>query len=299
MYHVPVLLKEAVDGLNIQDGGTYVDVTFGGGGHSREILKRMKGGRLIAFDKDSDAARNTWHDERLTLIKQDFKFMRNFLRMHEALPVDGILADLGVSSHQFDDMSRGFSFRGDARLDMRMDRSAALDASKVLNEYDEQELYRIFRNYGELKNARRLAAEVVAARIVKPVETVSDLVAIADSCKPRKAGKNYMAQVFQSIRIEVNDELGALKALMADSASVIRKGGRFVVITYHSLEDRLVKNYFRTGDPGGKLEKDFYGNVIRPFDPVNRKVITPGEEEVEKNPRARSAKMRIAERNGR
>lgn len=294
MYHKPVLLHESVEGLNINPDGTYVDVTFGGGGHSKYILSQLTNGKLFAFDQDADAQQNVLDDERFTLIPQNFRFISNFLKMHGAAQVDGVLADLGVSSHQFDEVERGFSFRGDADLDMRMDQSAPLDAKTVLNTYEEHDLINVFRNYGELKNARRLASYVVSARINAPLNRVNDLLEVADAAKAGKVGKNYMAQVFQALRIEVNDEMGALRDLMKGAERVIKQGGRFSVITYHSLEDRLVKNYLRTGNFEGKQEKDFYGNIIRPFEPVNRKVIIPTDQEIEENQRARSAKLRVA-----
>ena len=296
MYHLPVLLKESVEGLALQPNGVYVDVTFGGGGHSKHILEMLEGGKLFGFDQDADAEANILNDERFTLIKQNFRYISNFLKMHNARHVDGLLADLGVSSHQFDVMERGFSFRGDADLDMRMNQSADLDAKKLLNTYEEAELTRVFKEYGELRNARRIAQEIVSERMVKPLDRINDLLRVADKAKIGKIGKNYMAQVFQAIRIEVNDEMGALKEMLLATQKVIKSGGRLSVITYHSLEDRLVKNYLRTGNFAGKQEKDFYGNLIRPFEPVNRKVIVPSQEEIKTNQRARSAKLRVAVR---
>lgn len=296
MYHKPVLLNESIEGLAINPSGDYVDVTFGGGGHSREILSFLEDGRLFGFDQDADAQANTLDDERFTLIPQNFRYLSNFLKMHKAAQVDGVLADLGVSSHQFDEVERGFSFRGDADLDMRMNQNADLDAKKVLNTYEESDLVRMFRAYGELKNARRLAAEIVGERVVQPINRVSDLLRVADAAKVGKIGKNYMAQVFQALRIEVNDEMGALKEMLKATEKVLKPNGRLSVITYHSLEDRLVKNYMRTGNFEGKPEKDFYGNLVRPFEPVNRKVIVPSLNEIEENQRARSAKLRVAVR---
>ncbi|UTW68217.1 16S rRNA (cytosine(1402)-N(4))-methyltransferase RsmH [bacterium SCSIO 12643] len=296
MYHKPVLLSESIEGLAINPSGDYVDVTFGGGGHSREILNFLGDGRLFGFDQDADAHANALEDERFTLIPQNFRYLSNFLKMHKAAQVDGVLADLGVSSHQFDEVERGFSFRGDADLDMRMNQNADLDAKKVLNTYEESDLIRVFREYGELKNARRLAAEIVGERVVTPINRVSDLLRVADAAKVGKIGKNYMAQVFQALRIEVNDEIGALKEMLKATEKVLKPNGRLSVITYHSLEDRLVKNYMRTGNFEGKQEKDFYGNLVRPFEPVNRKVIVPTEKEIEENQRARSAKLRVAVR---
>lgn len=296
MYHKPVLLNESIEGLALKPNGDYVDVTFGGGGHSQRILELLEGGRLFGFDQDADAAENVLSDERFTLIRQNFRYLSNFLKMHKAATVDGLLADLGVSSHQFDEVERGFSFRGDADLDMRMNQSADLDAMKVLNTYEEADLIRVFREYGELKNARRLASEIIRERSVNPISRVNDLLKVADAAKVGKIGKNYMAQVFQALRIEVNDEMGALKDMLMATQKVIKPGGRLSVITYHSLEDRLVKNFLRTGNFEGKQEKDFYGNLIRPFEPVNRKVIIPTDEEIEDNQRARSAKLRVAVR---
>lgn len=296
MYHKPVLLTESVEGLAITPTGDYVDVTFGGGGHSALILSKLTTGRLFGFDQDADATANVLDDERFTLIQQNFRYVANFLKMYKAAEVDGLLADLGVSSHQFDEVERGFSFRGDADLDMRMDQTAELDAKTVLNAYEEHDLHVLFRMYGELKNARRLASEIVSARLLKPINRVNDLLEVADKAKVGKIGKNYMAQVFQALRIEVNDEMGALKDMLLATQKVVKKGGRLSVITYHSLEDRLVKNFLRTGNFEGKQEKDFYGNIIRPFDPVNRKVIIPTEEEIKENQRARSAKLRVATR---
>jgi 16S rRNA (cytosine1402-N4)-methyltransferase len=294
MYHKPVLLDESIDGLAIHPTGDYVDVTFGGGGHSRVILDRLGSGRLFGFDQDADAHVNVLDDERFTLIRQNFRYLSNFLKMHKAPQVDGILADLGVSSHQFDEVERGFSFRGDADLDMRMNQSAEVDAKKVLNTYEEVDLVRVFREYGELKNARRLASEIVSARLVNPINRIVDLLAVADAAKVGKIGKNYMAQVFQALRIEVNDEMAALKEMLLATEKVLKPNGRLSVITYHSLEDRLVKNYMRTGNFEGKQEKDFYGNLVRPFEPLNRKVIVPTDEEIQGNQRARSAKLRVA-----
>ena len=297
MYHKPVLLNESVEGMAIRPDGDYVDVTFGGGGHSKVILKMLgEEGRLFGFDQDQDAEANALNDSRFTLIKQNFRYLTNFLKLNKAPKVDGLLADLGVSSHQFDELERGFSFRGDADLDMRMDQEGELDAKTILNTYEEADLVRVFRDWGELRNARRLASEIVSARLVKSIDRVNDLLEVADKAKVGKIGKNYMAQVFQALRIEANDEMGALKEMLLATQKVIKKGGRLSVITYHSLEDRLVKNYMRTGNFEGKQEKDFYGNLIRPFDPVNRKVIVPSSTEIEENQRARSAKLRVAER---
>ncbi len=294
IYHKPVLLNESVEGLALKPGGDYVDVTFGGGGHSKKILENLEGGRLFGFDQDADAEANVLNDERFTLIKENFRYVSNFLKMHKARQVDGLLADLGVSSHQFDEVERGFSFRGDADLDMRMDQGQELDAKTVLNTYEEADLTRVFRDYGELRNARRLASEIVSGRLLAPLDRINDLLRVADAAKVGKIGKNYMAQVFQALRIEVNDEMAALKEMLLATLKVLKPGGRLSVITYHSLEDRLVKNFLRTGNFEGKQEKDFYGNLIRPFEPVNRKVVIPSEEEIKENQRARSAKLRVA-----
>ncbi|MFT4752657.1 MAG: 16S rRNA (cytosine1402-N4)-methyltransferase [Salibacteraceae bacterium] len=297
MYHKPVMLNESIEGLALKPNGDYVDVTFGGGGHSQRILELLEGGRLFGFDQDADAVENTLSDKRFTLIRQNFRYMSNFLKMHNARQVDGILADLGVSSHQFDEVARGFSFRGDADLDMRMNQSADLDAKTVLNTYEEGDLTQMFRQYGELKNARRIASEIVSTRLVNPINRVNDLLNVADAAKVGKIGKNYMAQVFQALRIEVNDEMGALKEMLLATEKLIKPGGQLSVITYHSLEDRLVKNYLRTGNFEAKQEKDFFGNLIRPFEPINRKVIIPTDQEIAENQRARSAKLRVAVRN--
>lgn len=296
MYHDPVLLREAVDGMSIKPDGTYVDLTFGGGGHSREILSRLDNGRLFAFDQDKDAHKNEIDDERFTLVKQNFRYMRNYLRMYGGVPVDGVLADLGVSSHQFDEADRGFSIRFDAGLDMRMDQTASLTAAKILNQYEEEELKRILWQYGELKNAGRIAHKIVSARLDEKIDRVEGLKSLLEGLAPRKKVNQFFAQVFQALRIEVNDELGALREVLSQMESTIRPGGKLVVISYHSLEDRLVKNFVRSGNLEGKQEKDFFGNLIRPFDPVSNKVIIPSQEEIDKNSRARSAKMRIAVR---
>lgn len=296
-YHKPVLLHAAVDALNIQPGGCYVDVTFGGGGHSAEILNRLSGGRLVAFDQDADAKANVHADPKFTLVEDNFRNLFAGLENVHALPVDGLLADLGVSSHQFDVAERGFSIRFNAELDMRMDQSQSLSAKDVVNYYPEEELAAVFRNYGELPAARKMAAAIVQARAEKFILTVDDLKSVVSRFAPRAKENTFYAVVFQALRIEVNDELSALKELLEQSAQVIRKGGRLVVISYHSLEDRLVKNFINTGNFAGELQKDFYGNPIgQLFKAVNRKPMEASEEEVEENPRARSAKMRIAER---
>lgn len=299
MYHQPVMLKEAVDGLSIKPEGTYVDVTFGGGGHSREILSRLgANGKLFAFDRDKAAAANSLDDERFTLIEGDFKFMRNYLKMYNAVPFDGLLADLGVSSRQFDDADRGFSTRFDAVLDMRMTQSAKKSAKEIVNKYTEEQLRDIFRNYGELKQAAGIARTIVSRRTEKPINTTSELKETLDRFAPRGKSAKFFAQVFQALRIEVNDEMEALHELITQTTESLKPGGRFSVISYHSLEDRPVKHFFKSGNFEGKQEKDLYGNILRPLTPVKNKVITPTPEEIEENPRARSAKLRIAEKNG-
>lgn len=294
-YHTPVMLAECIDGLAIKSNGIYVDVTFGGGGHSREILKRLGvGGRLLAFDQDADARRNVPQDERLTFIDQNFRYLKNYCRLNNAVPVDGILADLGVSSHQFDQPERGFSTRFEADLDMRMDQSSAITAKEVLNTYSEEDLHRIFGMYGEIKNAKTLAHTVVTARLNSPIKTVSEFKEVIRKLIPRGKENKYMAQVFQALRIEVNQELDALREFLEQAADILKEGGRLVVMSYHSLEDRLVKNYINTGKFKGEVEKDFFGNPVKPFAAVTRKSITASEEEIEQNNRARSARLRIA-----
>jgi len=296
-YHQPVLLKECIDGLNINPNGIYVDVTFGGGGHSREILKHLTTGKLYAFDQDEDAAKNNIDDERFILIKQNFRYLKNFLKMYNALPIDGLLADLGVSSHQFDEAERGFSTRFDARLDMRMDRNSKVTAADILNTYSEDELKRIFKLYGEVDNAGRLAYQIFHLRKEKQIETVNDLKAAVEKCLKRGRENQYYAQVFQALRIEVNKELDVLKDLLMQCSEVLKPGGRLVVISYQSLEDRLVKNIIRSGKFEGEVEKDFFGNQLTPFKAITRKPIVPSNEEIAENSRARSAKLRIAEKN--
>lgn len=295
-YHKPVLLKECIDGLNINPEGIYVDVTFGGGGHSKEILKHLTTGKLYAFDQDEEAVKNKIDDERFVLIKQNFKYLKNFLKMYNALPIDGLLADLGVSSHQFDEAGRGFSIRFDAKLDMRMDVNTKLTAADVLNTYSEEDLKRIFKVYGEVDNSGRLAYLIFHSRKEKQIETVNDLKAVIEKCVKRGRENQYYAQVFQALRIEVNKELDALQELLLQSLDVLKEGGRLVVISYHSLEDRLVKNIMRSGKFEGEVEKDFYGNQITPFKQITRKPITPSDLENSENSRARSAKLRIAEK---
>lgn len=294
-YHTPVMLQECIEGLAIRPEGTYVDVTFGGGGHSREILSHLnKYGKLLAFDQDADAKQNVPDDNRFVFIDQNFRYLKNFCRLHHAIPVDGVLADLGVSSYQFDQAERGFSIRFDAELDMRMNQKSALTAKEVVNTYPEAELHRIFGMYGEIQNAKSLANTIVTARLNKPLVTVADLKNAIANRIPRGKENKYLAQVFQALRIEVNQELEALKDFLIQSAEVLVSGGRLVVMSYHSLEDRLVKNFIARGKFSGELEKDIYGNDNRPFDAVSRGAITASEEEVKQNNRARSAKLRIA-----
>jgi len=296
-YHIPVLLKPSVDELVQDVGGIYVDVTYGGGGHSAEILSRLSGsGALVAFDQDLDAEANLSADSRLSFVRQNFSFYQNYLRALDKLPVDGVLADLGVSSHQFDVAERGFSFRFDAGLDMRMNRDTDLTAFDVVMNYDEDDLLRVFREYGELKNAYSIASRIVYRRKDEVIDTIEKLKSVLESLAPRGKFNTFYAKVFQALRIEVNDEMGALREFLEKSIDVVKEGGRLVVITYHSLEDRMVKNFIKSGNIVGKLDKDFYGNVNRPFREINRKPIVPSEEEVELNNRARSAKMRIAEK---
>ncbi len=296
-YHIPVLLNESVSGLEIKANGDYVDVTFGGGGHSREIFSRLKTGRLFAFDQDEDAAANIIHDDRFFFIRHNFKYIRNFLAYYNVEQVDGILADLGVSSHDFDVAERGFSFRFDGDLDMRMNRDSNQTAADIVNSYTEDQLRKIFREYGEIDNAGRLARQLVASRNEKPVKTIEQFRSAIAPCVPKFQESKYMAKVFQALRIETNNEMDVLHEFLEQSIELLKPGGRLVVITYHSLEDRMVKNFIKSGDFSGKQEKDFYGNVASPLTAINRKVIIPDEDEIERNPRARSAKLRIAEKN--
>jgi 16S rRNA (cytosine1402-N4)-methyltransferase len=296
-YHNPVLLNDCMEGLNIHPDGVYVDVTFGGGGHSREILKRLgNSGRLIAFDQDADATQNAIDDPRFTLVQQNFRYMKNFLKLYKALPVDGILADLGVSSHQFDVPDRGFSTRFEADLDMRMDTGAELTAAGILNEYPERDLANLFRSYGEVQNAGKLAFIIVRERVKQKITRVTEFKQAIASCIPRGKENQYLAQVFQALRIEVNNELDVLKEFLMQSVDVLKGNGRLVVISYHSLEDRLVKNYINKGKFEGEAEKDFFGNVLKPLDAINKKLIVPGADEIQINNRARSAKLRVAEK---
>ena len=297
-YHVPVMLEESVEGLAIREGGVYVDVTFGGGGHSREILRRMgRSGKLYGFDQDADAENNIPDDPRFVFVRSNFRYLYNFMRYHGVSgEVDGLLADLGVSSHHFDDKDRGFSFRFDGALDMRMNTRAGRTAADIVGTYTEDALADVFRLYGELKAARRLASLIVSARETKRIETIGDFLELAKPLAGKDKEKKFLAQAFQALRIEVNDEMSALKEMLVQTLQVLRPGGRLVVITYHSLEDRLVKNFLKTGNFEGKSEQDFFGNVQSPFRMVNSKVIVPSDEEIERNPRSRSAKLRIAER---
>ena len=296
-YHVPVLLNESVSGLEIKADGDYVDVTFGGGGHSREIFSRLKTGRLFAFDQDEDAAANVIHDDRFFFIRHNFKYIRNFLKYYDVDQVDGILADLGVSSHDFDVAERGFSFRFDGDLDMRMNRDSSQTAADLVNTYSEDQIRTMFREYGEIDNAGRLAKQLISARNIKPVKTIEQFREAIAPCVPRLQESKYLAKVFQALRIETNKEMDVLHEFLEQSIQLLKPGGRLVVITYHSLEDRMVKNFIRSGDLSGKQEKDFFGNVESPLTAINRKVIVPTDEEIERNPRARSGKLRIAEKN--
>jgi len=295
-YHIPVMPAESLQGLNLFPGAQVVDATFGGGGHSQLILSELGNGRLFAFDQDEDAAGNVIQDDRLFFIRHNFRYLKNFLRYYGAEKVDAIFADLGVSSHEFDEPDRGFSYRFDEKLDMRMNRMATFDAASLVNNYSEEQLLFIFKMYGEIKNARRLVTEIARERSVQPVETTGQLKNIAVRLAPRATENKFLAQVFQALRIEVNDEMEALKEFLEASLEVLKPGGRLVVITYHSLEDRLCKSFMKSGNFEGIVEKDFFGNIQSPFRMINRKVIVPQNEEIEKNARARSAKLRVAEK---
>lgn len=297
VYHIPVLLHECIEGLNLKENGIYVDVTFGGGGHSKEILKHLKGGKLIVFDQDEDAYANRPDDERLIFVRHNFRYLKHFLRYLKIKQVDGILADLGVSSHHFDTPERGFSFRFEGELDMRMNKQAHLRADVVLNEYSENDLFRIFKTYGEIKNAGKLVRGILLRRQSSSFKMIADLLEVAEPCVPSREKNKFLAKVFQALRIEVNREMEALKEMLMQTKEVLAPGGRLVVISYHSLEDRLVKNVMKTGDCDQvQPEKDFYGKSIVPFKAISRKPILPTEEELEKNTRSRSAKLRIAEK---
>lgn len=294
IFHVPALLNESIEGLNICPSGVYVDVTFGGGGHSREIMTRLgRRGRLFGFDQDEYVKKNMIDDERFTFVRSNFRFLSNFMRYHGVREVNGILADLGVSSHHFDDEMRGFSFRFDGKLDMRMNNRAGITAADVLNTYTEEQLAGIFYYYGELKSARKVASAIVKRRVAHPLQYTDDLKAVVSGFANKENEKKFLAQAFQSIRIEVNQELQALQELLTQSLLLLAKGGRLAVITYHSLEDRIVKNFIKTGNFKGHVEQDVYGNRFAPLSPVG-KVIVPSAEEIEENPRARSAKLRVA-----
>jgi 16S rRNA (cytosine1402-N4)-methyltransferase len=295
-YHVPALLDESIKGLNIKSGGTYVDVTFGGGGHSSEILKHLKKGRVIAFDQDEDAAQNIPDDPRFTFLHQNFRFLKNNLRFLGIEAVDGLIADLGVSFHQFDTPERGFTFRSDVRLDMRMNRRSRVTAANLLKNLDENSIAKILFNYGELINSRRIARELVAARSEKPISTVNDIISVIGKLAPPHQENKFYARVFQALRIAVNHEIENLKEMLEQALEMLKKDGRLVVITYHSLEDRVVKNFMRTGNFDGEEKKDFYGNIIAPFRVLTKKSIVPDNFEVEENKRSRSARLRIAEK---
>jgi len=295
-YHIPALLQECISGLNIKPDGVYVDVTFGGGGHSKEILKHLKTGTLIAFDQDKDAFKNKLKQENFLLIHSNYRYIKNFLRFHGFNKVDGILADLGISFHQVDEASRGFSFKSEAAIDMRMNKTAGKTAADLLNSYDEKELAKILREYGELKNAWSIAKAIVAEKNIKAFKNISHLVETLKKFAPKKAEHKFYAKVFQALRIEVNNEMDALKDFLESTIDLLNTEGRLAVISYHSLEDRLVKNFIRSGNFSGNIEKDIYGNFEAPLKQVNKRIIIPEEEEINSNPRSRSAKLRIAEK---
>ena len=296
-YHIPALLAETIEGLNIKPDGVYVDVTFGGSGHSREILKHLGAkGRLVGFDQDEDALQNMIDDERFTFVRSNFRYLTNFLKYHGVEKVDGILADLGVSFHHFDEAERGFSFRFEGKLDMRMNTRSSFTAARVVNEYSEEQLADVFYLYGEMHNSRRIASAIAKARSMGRIESIEQFLEVLKPFFPREREKKEMAKVFQALRIEVNKEMKVLQELLSQSVETLNENGRLVVLTYHSLEDRLVKNFIRSGNFEGKQVKDFYGNIIAPLKAVNNKVITASEEETARNPRARSAKLRIAEK---
>ena len=296
-YHIPALLTETVDLLNIKPNGIYVDLTFGGGGHSRAIVQHLTSGKLIAFDRDNDAVKNALSNERFIFIRNNFKFLRNLLRYNGIDQVDGILADLGVSFHHFDTEERGFSFRfEEANMDMRMTQEAELTAQKLVNTYDQKKLQYIFSVYGELDNASRLANAIVKARENNSITTIQEFINIISHCIPKHSEHKYLAKIFQALRIEVNGEMQALSQMLPQTLKVLKQGGRLAVIAYHSLEDRMVKNFMKTGNIEGKTEKDFYGNTVTPFQVITKKAVMPSVEEIEKNNRARSAKLRVAEK---
>ena len=296
-YHVPVLLNESIDGLNIKSDGIYVDVTFGGGGHSREILRRLgPKGRLYGFDQDSDAEGNIPDDERFTFVRSNFRYLKNWMRYYEVEKIDGLLADLGVSSHHFDDETRGFSFRWDSPLDMRMNKRAGVTAADFINKAEEEKIADVLYLYGEIRQARRIASQIVKARSEKSLLTTGDLLKVVQPLMPHNREKKDLARVFQALRIEINHEMDALKEMLLAASEVLAEGGRLSVITYHSLEDRIVKNVMKSGNVEGKIEQDFYGRISSPFRSVNSKVIVPSDQEQQTNPRSRSAKLRVAER---
>ncbi len=297
VYHIPVLLQECIEGLNIKENGVYVDLTFGGGGHTKEILKNLKGGKMIVFDQDEDAYENRPEDDRLIFVRHNFRYLKHFLRYLKIDKVDGILADLGVSSHHFDTPERGFSFRFEGELDMRMNKQAKLRADDVLNDYDEEDLYRIFKTYGEIKSAGKLVKGILSYRQSSSFKMISDLLEVVEPCVPSREKNKFLAKVFQALRIEVNREMEALKEMLMQTKEVLAPEGRLVVISYHSLEDRLVKNFMKTGDcDKTQVEQDFFGQTVVPFDLVSRKPILPTSKELEENTRSRSAKLRIAEK---
>lgn len=296
MYHNPVMLDECIRGLNINPEGVYADVTFGGGGHSRAIMERLTTGHLYAFDQDEDAAANAFNDERFTFIPQNFKYFKNFIQLYHSGQIDGVIADLGVSSHQFDTPEKGFSTRFDGELDMRMSQNTPNDAATVVNTYDQADLTRILTLYGEVQQAHLVASDIIMARNAEPIETTAQLKQAVQRRLPRGKENKVQAQIFQALRIEVNQELDALSAFLTQCPEVLKPGGRLVVLSYHSLEDRLVKNFMKTGNAEGKVEKDFYGNLLTPYTIITRKPMVPSDEEIEGNSRARSAKLRIAER---
>jgi 16S rRNA (cytosine1402-N4)-methyltransferase len=294
---VPVLLNESIDGLNIKSDGIYVDVTFGGGGHSREILRRLgPKGRLYGFDQDSDAEGNIPDDERFTFVRSNFRYLKNWMRYYEVEKIDGLLADLGVSSHHFDDETRGFSFRWDSPLDMRMNKRAGVTAADFINKAEEEKIADVLYLYGEIRQARRIASQIVKARSEKPLLTTGDLLKVVQPLMPHNREKKDLARLFQALRIEINHEMDALKEMLLAASEVLAEGGRLSVITYHSLEDRIVKNVMKAGNVEGKIEQDFYGRISSPFRSVNSKVIVPSDQEQQTNPRSRSAKLRVAER---
>jgi 16S rRNA (cytosine1402-N4)-methyltransferase len=296
-YHIPVLLQESIDGLDIKPDGVYVDVTFGGGGHSTEILRRLgPNGRLYSFDQDEDAENNILNDNRFTFVRSNFRYLRNWMRYYGEEHIDGLLADLGVSSHHFDDETRGFSFRFDAPLDMRMNKRSGTTAAEIIKNYDEEQLADVLYLYGELKNARKIASAITKARVGKDIMTTGDLIQAIEKLIPREREKKELAKVFQALRIEVNHEMEALKDMLNGAKEVLCEGGRLSVITYHSLEDRIVKNIMKTGNAEGKVKQDFFGRTEAPFRQINGKVIIPSDQEQEQNPRSRSAKLRIAEK---